>query len=736
MKIYSLVFILLLNVATAFAGLEEWLVYSSPFPVHDAIPHWGGALLATSGGIRYRTIDGDYVFHSENGLETSDYRAVVKSPLGIFAVSEFGVVAQMNDDGKRWSVLNRSYVKNNARVIPGMVRNAEGVLVIGFESRLAFFDLFTSSSLLTVDRIGSHSLTVNTITQMTIRGDSLYIRIGDASYVRYMDWKNVATDVRLSDPESWIEVSDWRTVDGLDVVDSMHVVVEDDTLTEDFLYEVKVRHKKIVEKDSTWDSSYTENVSRIKWYIPTQDGYLLVGPREIYYYDSKITGSFKDLSKNDVFKLGEPYELKTMPMGGVMALSVDGGFSYTDSKIWAEPKYPNDGVGSFMSAYSSRMKVVSVLPDGYVFMHLWGLGYFIYSQWGERWEHSYYPVDGYCFDNFLETPPYSIAVASTPAPDNSGFLTATGNNDGYSLVYFSKNGDVSCAKQIGSASIGGPIQARLAEDGSWIVYVGTRKGTSLADEGDLDVITLPSPKSNGGELGKAKVKTYRGISPSPIDMVYDTIDNRLWLQSMSMIAYYDEENDTLVAPKSTRGLRGAEYTSMDIDVHGNLWVGTANQGAFRLTRKGKSADTLTAMHFDARGGLMSDNVSDIAIDPTLGIAWFAHEHGVTQYRRKDLRYTGLNMTDSAKADVRAYPIPFRPKEHRFLIIENFTEDAVVSIYNRGGALMRSFSGEDVLGGRIEWDGTQKNGKLVAPGVYYYVINAGSKKKKGKFIIIH
>lgn len=219
-------------------------------------------------------------------------------------------------------------------------------------------------------------------------------------------------------------------------------------------------------------------------------------------------------------------------------------------------------------------------------------------------------------------------------------------------------------------------------------------------------------------------------------MAYDTQDNRLWLMSMSTLAYFDEANDTIIPPKSTKGLRGAEYTSMDIDVHGNLWVGTANQGAYRLTKKGKSPDTLTTLHFSARGGLMSDNVSDIAIDPILGIAWFAHERGVTQYRRKDLRYTGLNMTDSAAFGVRAYPVPFRPREHKVFIIENFTEDAVVSIYNRGGALMRSFSGEDVLGGRIEWDGTQKNGKLVAPGVYYYVINAGSKKKKGKFIIIH
>jgi hypothetical protein len=50
--------------------------------------------------------------------------------------------------------------------------------------------------------------------------------------------------------------------------------------------------------------------------------------------------------------------------------------------------------------------------------------------------------------------------------------------------------------------------------------------------------------------------------------------------------------------------------------------------------------------------------------------------------------------------------------------------------------MRSFSGSDVAGGRVEWDALTKEGRLVAPGVYYYVVRTPSKIKKGKFIVIH
>jgi flagellar hook assembly protein FlgD len=94
------------------------------------------------------------------------------------------------------------------------------------------------------------------------------------------------------------------------------------------------------------------------------------------------------------------------------------------------------------------------------------------------------------------------------------------------------------------------------------------------------------------------------------------------------------------------------------------------------------------------------------------------------------------MTSEAPAEVKAYPNPFRPKQGQRLIIDNISEDSFVSVYNRGGALVKSFYDSDVLGGRAEWDGTDKTGKLVAPGVYHYVVRKGSKKKTGKIILIH
>ena len=92
------------------------------------------------------------------------------------------------------------------------------------------------------------------------------------------------------------------------------------------------------------------------------------------------------------------------------------------------------------------------------------------------------------------------------------------------------------------------------------------------------------------------------------------------------------------------------------------------------------------------------------------------------------------MTDSSDAEIKVYPIPFNPHLQQFLTIDHISEGARVDIYNRGGSLIRSFAGDEVVGGRLEWDGKGKNGRFVTPGVYFYVVRTSSKVKKGKFII--
>ena len=421
---------------------------------------------------------------------------------------------------------------------------------------------------------------------------------------------------------------------------------------------------------------HEDGSSKVKWQIESKEGTYLIGSEYIFFH-KKADKKILDLTEVDGNTPGEVYELRATPVGGVLAATVDGKLSHGSVNGWGEPQYLYGTLGNEFNAYQIRMKTLSILPDERVFYHIWGFVYLVLSNWGPDIEYYFRATDGYCFENYLEN--YAVSVGSTPAPDNSGFLTTAASKNGYGVIYVTKDGEIHCANRVGEQWVPGVMYSKLDDDGNWLIYVASRNGNVLASEGGLDLIKFPAPKANGGELVNPTLKTYRGITPSPIDMVYDSLNNRLWVVSMSNIAYLDAEEDTLLIPSSTNGMLGVEFTSIDMDVRGNLWVGTSNQGVFRLTPKKGDPDVLQVEHFTTKDGLLDNNVADVAIDPVLGVAWFAHEKGVSFYVRNDLRDARKNMTDSAKIDVYAYPVPFRPGLHALFTIDGIADNSTVAI---------------------------------------------------------
>ena len=457
------------------------------------------------------------------------------------------------------------------------------------------------------------------------------------------------------------------------------------------------------------------------------------------YFKDQIT-DFSTIKRETIFEnytLGNVYEMTAVSKGGIVAATTNGKMAYSDGKSWQNGTHIWKGVGSYTAAYDYRMKILSSLDDGLLLAHVWGKGLFLYKDDGYTLLKAFTPLDeNSCLDEYIDD--YTVAVGTAVAPDSSGFLVATSKQPAYGLVYISKNGDISCLPGVGSSSIAGTLAAKIdSKTGNWIVYVSSRDAFFASQGGSLDAIRVPPPSKNGGRLMLSEKKNYKILeNRAPVDFAFDKDDGFLWMITVGKLSYMDEDLDTLMQPSSTKGLMGAEYTSIDRDVQGNIWLGTTDKGVFRLKKRYRSKDTLEAEQFTTKDGLLNNKVLDLAIDPVLGMAWFAHEGGITRYTRNDLKNAEKFMTSSAPADVKAYPNPFRPKQGKHLYIDNISEDSFVSIFNRGGALVRSFYDSDVLGGRAEWDGTDANGKLVAPGVYHYVVRKGSKKKSGKIILIH
>ena len=783
--------ICILFIATSVFAQDQWLNYSSPFPIKAAIPSGEGLFLSTGGGLRYRTPNIDNVFTTSKGLGEQSMSAIAISDLGAFAVSDAGIISIMMSNGS-WQVLSRSYASSNTHVIPGMALLGGPVLVIAFEDRLSFFNLKTMTSILTVERIADISVSAFPVSAMSIRGDSLIIAAGGGIYMRKMDWENLDTDVQLYDPDSWkiikkasinnepiksiawkdgimktfptegmrIWDKDGETRVALDTFSTFNkteslVTIQGKVLKDSILYE----RDSVEYKNDKGEKKYRHYYrSKVRWVSLQPSGKaVLGGPEIILYYDN---GKFTDLTEYKPFPLKSAYELQALPQGGVLAASEDGYFSYytlsdKDKKyVWSKPKETHIG-GNGSDARAHNLKTLSVLSVGGAFYHRWGAGFGLYSGWTDSIVEamSLYGVDNvgkpnrdrYCMDNWNSdniNAPVVLAVSTTPAPNNMGYLTTSASNKGYSLVYveYSPYGNpMSCASNVGSMPIGGPMFARIDENGNWVVYVGTRSSTSTDADGGLDVFTFPPPNKMGGDISKVDTsyrKTYSGAQSTPVDLVYEPKSDYLWMVTTSTLVYWDKDDKDLKSPLSTNGLSGADFTSLDVDSRGNLWVGTKTQGAYRLTPRKTSPDTLSVMHFTTRHGLLSESIQDVAIDTVVGMVWFAHENGVTLYIRDDVRSTEKNMTNEAAGDVKVYPIPFRPKLQPYISFINVADDAVISIYNRGGRLVVSLSGDQISGGRAEWNGRMENGNLVAPGVYQYVVRGKNKVKKGKLLIVH
>ena len=685
---------------------EEWQAFAEPFPIWDVQPLGENLMMATEGGMRYKGPDVDALFTSEKGLETSSFYAVTEARGSLYAVSKYGLVARF--EGIGWTVVNRSYLSRQVSLIPGEIVSHDQYLAMLFDDAIAIFDVDSNVSLLQIDRIGDVSLSIYAPQKIALRNDTLFVSTVRKTYARKMDWESLSRDVRLADPTTWTHVD----TDVFDR-DSLHVVVNNKTLTDPVLFR--------------------DDVSRIRWVIDEDTCQYLVGSDVIFKYKN---GELTDVSEYERYKLGGVYNVQAIPEGGVLAVTSDGRAGVSEGTFWSEPRILFYGMGNGDEAYKYRMKDVSILDEGLMMVHIWGQGMFIHKDIGEFLYKYVTPSQKTCMDEII--PNYSVAIGTAPAPDKSGFLAATvDSSGGYGLIYITRDGEASCAKHVGSTHYVGPLVVR--QDGSdWVAYVSTRESFDPFSTGGVDVIRFKNPSRNGGRIDDAvRESTIPNIeNRTPVAFAINEKDSVLWMVSTTSLSYMKFSEDTIYKPNSTNGLLGAEYSGIDIDPQGNVWLASTNQGAYRLHREGDSFDTLSVTHYTSQKGLLSNAVLDVSIDKKLGMVWFSHENGVTRYKRSDLRDASTFMTDSATSKVYAYPVPFRPKIHSFLTIDNVDESARVDIYNRGGSLIRSFVGDELAGGKVEWDGTGKNGWLVAPGVYYYIVRKSSKKEKGKFIIIH
>jgi len=152
-----------------------------------------------------------------------------------------------------------------------------------------------------------------------------------------------------------------------------------------------------------------------------------------------------------------------------------------------------------------------------------------------------------------------------------------------------------------------------------------------------------------------------------------------------------------------------------------LWMGITNEGVVRY-------DLLTNERtvFGTAQGLISTNITDLALDRKNGILWIATEEGISRFS------IGYNSSENHSSSVLVYPNPFSKKRHTMIHFKNLPGKSKVDIFDLSGKLIdgAKVARESIEGSYYTWTPSS----ATIPGTYFYSIHGDNIKKAGKFII--
>ena len=97
---------------------------------------------------------------------------------------------------------------------------------------------------------------------------------------------------------------------------------------------------------------------------------------------------------------------------------------------------------------------------------------------------------------------------------------------------------------------------------------------------------------------------------------------------------------------------------------------------------------------------------------------------ISQYQSECYNYLNIKdpVTNQDELLLQNYPNPFNNKT-TIMYSVNTTENVELIIYNCVGQIVRKFKCNNLTNGIIEWDGTNKLGKRVGPGLYFYCLSS-------------
>jgi len=163
------------------------------------------------------------------------------------------------------------------------------------------------------------------------------------------------------------------------------------------------------------------------------------------------------------------------------------------------------------------------------------------------------------------------------------------------------------------------------------------------------------------------------------------------------------------------------------DSNGVIWFGTRTG----LTR----FDGTVWKTFTTSDGLAGDIVYDLTVDANNAL-WIATNGGVSHYSNEPATvHSPTEAPVPAFNTVKNYPNPFNLQTTIEFTLRERTE-TTITIFNTRGQSVRQWFNKTLPAGknRIQWNGTDEKGRLLASGIYLVRVNTASRGMTGKLVL--
>ncbi len=159
-------------------------------------------------------------------------------------------------------------------------------------------------------------------------------------------------------------------------------------------------------------------------------------------------------------------------------------------------------------------------------------------------------------------------------------------------------------------------------------------------------------------------------------------------------------------------LENYKVSSIAIDGGNRKWIGTDGAGAWLFNEDMSRA----ILHLTtANSPLLSDQITDIAINKATGEVFFATDKGLISYQSDGgSENIQPGKEEECLSDISIFPNPVKPGYDGLITIKGVSPNSVVKITDMAGRLMYE---NNAIGNMLAWNQRDYAGRKAQPGVY-------------------